>query len=106
MQNTYELAKAYVEELKNNGIFDELIEEYNQHGSDALNEKVVNLVSPTNKGEISPEEMELVEMKLIVLFAAIKDKVSKVDFVFEQDKDGKNLFVKYIEEKETSSKTK
>ena len=106
MQNTYELAKAYVEELKNNGMFEELIEEYNQHGSDTLNNKVLNLVTEGKYNEMSDEEKELVDMKLILIFAAIKDKISKVDFVFEQDKDGKNLFVKSIVDKEISSKTK
>lgn len=106
MKNNYELAKIYVENLKENGILDELVEEYNRNGNDALNDKVLNLVTEGKYNEISDEDNELMEMKLIVLFAAIKDKISNCEFVFEQDKNGKNLFVRSVEDKEFSSKAK
>ena len=76
LRDTYLMAeKEYIKELIKDDRVIELIRDFNQLGSDVLFQLAQDLVTKVENNEFSYEEMELVEKKLIVLLAAIKDKV-------------------------------
>lgn len=71
--------REYVEELIKNDNIVELISEISEYSSEILFEKAKNIMEQVENGMIAYEEMERVEQELIVILAAIQDKVLKKD---------------------------
>ncbi len=86
LRDTFLLAERdYVRELLKNDGIRRLIHECRQQPSELLFKTAQSIVDSVEAGQVPDELMERVEQQLIVLFAAIQDKVLEKNLVLVPD---------------------
>ncbi len=81
--------RAYVFELLKDDKIQELIYTINSYNTSEIAKEAQKLIDKVENGEISEEQMEIVEKQIIVLLAAIQDKILIKELVLTMNQTGR-----------------